>query len=317
MILTEIISKDLNIPQDLLNEALFHCRQSVTHIDISKRNGSYRRVYQPSNKVKVIQYWLINHLFENLEIHECAMAYRKDRSIVLNAEKHRNKKYFLKLDFKSFFPSIKFKDFLPLVVDWNKKEGTPFIENDLLEIIRLSCFYYNDDILPIGFPTSPIISNIVMCGFDKKISSQLSNKEEYGVAIYTRYADDLTFSTDDKGACAKIKKLVTAELRGMHSPNLRLNPSKTKFVSSPGGSAFITGLRICHDCHITIHRKYKDEIRLLLSLYKNGTLRENDINSLKGHLSYVRYVDSSFYTKLQEKYFKTINKLLTEVNNTP
>lgn len=314
MILLETISQNLNIPQSMLNTAILHARESVTHIEIPKRDGSSRLVYQPSNKLKVIQYWLINNIFKDFEIHDCAMAYQKKKSIKLNAKTHQENRYFLKLDFKNFFPSIKFKDFEPYIQKWNNNRKVPFDDSDLLETIRQSCFYYKDDLLPIGFPTSPIISNIVMREFDIKISTLLSNKDDYGISVYTRYADDLTFSTDMKGACKKIKTLVTTSLREMGSPNLRLNPSKTKYVSSSSGSAFITGLRICHDGHITIHRKCKDKIRLLISLYKKGQLPEEEINSLKGHLSYIRDVDSSFYSKMQKKYFVTIGKLLKESN---
>ena len=137
-----------------------------------------------------------------------------------------------------------------------------------MDKIRRACFYYKDDLLPIGYPTSPIISNVVMHEFDTQIMALLSNEDDYGKSVYTRYADDLTFSTDMKGACKEIKTLVTTELRKMESPKLKLNPQKTKYVSSSGGSAFITGLRICHDGHITIHRKYKDKIRLLSLLQK-------------------------------------------------
>lgn len=151
-----------------------------------------------------------------------------------------------------------------------------------------------------------------MYEFDSQMTALLSDKDKYGTTIYTRYADDLTFSTDLKDSCKTIKSLVAKELRSIESPSLKLNPSKTRFVSSSGGTAFITGLRICHDGHITIHRKFKDRIRLLISLYQKGILSEVEKNSLKGHLFHIRNVDSSFYTKLQNRHFISLNNLLNE-----
>jgi hypothetical protein len=55
--------------------------------------------------------------------------------------------------------------------------------------------------------------------------------------------------------------------------------------------------------------EYKDKIRLLISLYKKGVLSNGDISKLRGHLAYVKNVDSVFYTKLQNSNFKSIHEL--------
>lgn len=308
MKLIETISNDINVPQEMLTGALRNARKLVKHLTIPKRNGSPRYVYQPSKKLKIIQYWLINHVFQYLDIHPAATAFLKTSSIKTNVIRHKKGRYFLKLDFKNFFPSIISNDFCPIVKNWAQKTGSTIDCNELLETVRVSCFYL-DDKLPIGYPSSPIISNIVMSEFDTKITSLLTNKEEYGLSKYTRYADDLTFSTNLKGACNKIKESVESIVGSLTSPKLQLNSDKTRFVSSSGGSALITGLRICYDGHITIHRKYKDKIRLLLSLYKKDKLSDIDLRSLKGHLSYIKYADGRFYTKLQNKHLETIDKI--------
>ena len=299
------IANDLNIPKKLQQESLNTSRKLVKHIKIPKRDGGYRLIYQPSKKVKVIQYWLIANIFSKMKIHPAATAFVKRSSIKRNALIHKKGKYFLKLDFKDFFPSISFEDFKPILKDW---VGSKY-RGDYLDVVRLVCFYKNDS-LPIGYPTSPIISNIVMYNFDTIIFSKLSNKEKYGIVNYSRYADDMTFSTNLKGACRKIKSMVEETLKEISSPCLHLNPKKTIFASASGGSALVTGLRICYDGHLTIHRKYKDKIRLLLSLYKKNKLSDEEILSLTGHLSYIKFVDGAFYTKIQNKYFKSIQEII-------
>jgi hypothetical protein len=310
MELIKKISDELNLPQQMLTEALLMSRKYVKHLKIKKRDGTLRTVYQPSKKLKIIQYWLIEHIFKDFKVHPAATAFLKGTSIKTNVDRHKKGRYFLKLDFKDFFPSIHFTDLEPILHNCAKVTNQEIKVDELLQIVRDSCFYVNN-LLPIGYPTSPLISNIVMYEFDSKIITALSDDDKYGKSCYTRYADDLTFSTNVKGACNNIQRLVEEVLNNMTSPKLKPNPTKTRFVTSSGGSAIVTGLRICHDGHMTIHRDYKDKVRLMISLYNKGLLSGNDILSLKGHLSYVRYVDGAFYTKLQKKHFKSINKILT------
>lgn len=145
-------------------------------------------------------------------------------------------------------------------------------------------------------------------------------EEKYGKMLYTRYADDLIFSTDKKGECRIFLKELRRIIKGIKSPKIEINECKTNTYSSSAGSAIVTGLRIANDGHITIHKKQKDHIRLLLSLYKKGILKNDDYDSYKkgivkhdnyfsllGYLAYVRYVDSAFYSKIQHKYFKEID----------
>ncbi len=305
MNIIERISKDLNVPKDVLIEGVHLSRKLVKKIKIPKNDGTYRAVYHPAKKTKLIQYWLINNMFSSMKVHKAATAYIKGSSAKKNAIIHKRSKYFLKLDFKDFFPSIIYDDFKHnLITSFGNLYST-----DDLEIIRLVCFY-KGDILPIGYPSSPIISNVVMYDFDKKIIERISDKEKYGTVYYSRYADDLTFSTNLRGACNRIKNMVERIVREIKSPRLKLNTKKTVFASSSGGSALITGLRVCHDGHLTIHRKYKDKVRLLLSLYEKDRLGKDEIMSLRGHILYIRFVDGAFYTKLQKKYFKSIYEIL-------
>ena len=247
-----------------------------------------------------------------MKVHGSAMAYRDGLSILHNAKFHRNHRFFIKLDLMDFFPSIKFKDLEPIILKWHKIAKPDWDFNyDTKELIRNICFF-KEDRLAIGYPSSPIISNIVMYNFDVRVNNLISDNK-FGKSLYTRYADDLVFSTDKKGACKKILLEVEKLIKSTKSPNIALNHSKTRFSSSTGGSATITGLRICQDGHITINRKQKDHIRLLFSLYAKGELDEKEYPSLLGHLAYVFYVAPQFYSTLSKKYFKEIHELRTKV----
>lgn len=312
MNIKDVISNDLDVTLSLLDDALTFSRIHVKRFTIPKNNGGYRVIYQPSKKLKTIQHWLIHNIFNDLDIHYAATAYQRNTSTLLNAERHKNNKFFLRIDLKDFFPSIKYTDLIPIIKKWHISKKPSWVLNiEAEDIINKSCFYRGNT-LPIGYPSSPIISNIVMYDFDIRIVNILKNKDDFKDVEYTRYADDLIFSTKRKGVCKEVFTAVRDLIEKTKSPNISINPSKTRFTSSLGGTAIVTGLRICSDNHITIHKKQKDHIRLLLSLYKKDSLNNDEFPSLLGHISYISHVDPTFYTKLQKKYFKEI----TELNKT-
>ena len=309
MDIEEQICKDLMISNDFIKNALNNSRKQVKKFYIDKKNGGTRVILQPSSKLKTIQYWLINRVFSSMQTHDASAAYTRNKSILWNANQHRHSKYFLKIDFNNFFPSITWSDLQPLLEKWHE-QNTPEWEfsDNAQSLIRLSCFYSNDR-LPIGYPSSPTISNIVMNQTDEKIAQLLSDEEKYGNAVFTRYADDIVISTNKRNICDKIYSDISELIDSVSSPQLTINRKKTRMGSRASGSAYVTGLRICEG-HITIHKKQKNHIRLLLNLHRKNKLSDKEQLSLLGHLSYVRHVAPAFYTKLQKNYFKEIAMLL-------
>jgi len=300
------ISTDIKIPISLLNEAISNAHKYIKKFRIPKRKGGYRVICQPSAKLKTIQYWVIRNICNYLPVDNSAYAYRDGVSILDNAFFHTSNKYFLKVDLKDFFPSISFDDFIEIVRDWYKKNQPIWeLDRNSENILKKVCFD-EKGFLPIGYPSSPSISNAVMYPVDLAIKEEIK-EEKYGKMLYTRYADDLIFSTNKKGECRNFLKELRRIIKDIKSPKIEINEHKTNICSSTAGSAIVTGLRIASDSHITIHKKQKDHIRLLLSLYKKGILKNDDYSSLLGYLAYVRYVDSAFYSKIQHKFFKEID----------
>lgn len=302
------ISADLQLPVGFVEDAIENSRKLVRVFSIQKRDGTQRKIYHPSKKLKTIQYWLINSIFNEMPVHEAAMAYREGISILDNAQAHRINRFFLKMDLKDFFPSITFSDLLPHIQKWHKSNAPSWLlDREAEDLIRKACFYLDDQLM-IGYPSSPVISNVVMNDFDQAVVGLISSGG-FGTVVYTRYADDLIFSTCKAGATkaliTEVEKLVAKNL----SPRIQVNHQKTMLGSSKGGSASVTGLKICANGHITLHRKQKDHIRLLLSLYKKGTLDPEEKESLIGHISFCKYYVPDFYTKLADKYFDVIANL--------
>ena len=158
------------------------------------------------------------------------------RSNVTNAIKHIGFDYTASFDLKNFFDTI--------TIDSVKK----YINDD--NILK-SCFVNGR--LPQGFSTSPIISNIAMIDFDEEI---LINIHKLTTDIvYTRYADDLTFSFNDKNFFGLIRNIVSEVT---HKYGLIVNKKKTKFFNSGSGNRTVTGISVGkEEIHVPRHIKRK------------------------------------------------------------
>ncbi|PWC21126.1 RNA-directed DNA polymerase [Brenneria roseae subsp. roseae] len=309
MMLYDLIENDLKMKKGFVFDIL-SSPEEPRRWTIPKRNGGIRVIYHPSAKRKVLQYWLLQRVFCLIPLNDAAFAFIKNRSIKDNALRHSKSKnkYFVKADIKDFFPSINFEDFSYTFNKYRADINFPKeYDNDLLKTIKEACFIGPKKTLPIGFPTSPFIANFIARELDEIIQSELNNINDAN-PIYTRYADDLVISSCKKGIHSALISIIRKSVDKCNA-TFHLNEQKLKICSSSGGSAIITGLRICHDSHLTIHKKMKDKIRLYLSHLNKKGLDENEINILSGYLAYVKNADANFYTKISRKYFKEIKKI--------
>jgi RNA-directed DNA polymerase len=310
--LIDLISGDLQVPVDFLDDTISQAHNKIIKIKIKKRNGEYRIAWQPSTELKLIQTWLNFRLFSLLPVSDIAMAFVKDRSILDNAKAHCKSKYSIRIDMSSFFQSIVSADLVNVLHDQKNTIPPVFMLQESIDIIRTTCFDSNGR-LPIGYPTSPSIANCVMYRLDLDLIQDISfDVARFGSAIVTRYADDFVFSTDKKGACAEFFKYLSVKLDKITSPRLKINNKKTRFMSKGGGSTLITGLRVGADGGISIHADHRDHIRLLLKHFRSGKLKTEDKEKLRGHLAFIKHADPSLYTKLAYKFYNEIEKLCTE-----
>ncbi|PRE80881.1 retron St85 family RNA-directed DNA polymerase [Burkholderia gladioli] len=306
-----LAATECHVPEDWVANVVRQGPRRAKILRIKKKNSDkFRSIARPSAELEMLQRWLLLKFFNQLELHDSAMAFRDGHSILTNAVRHKGSAYFIRIDFKDFFSSIKLQDFI-MAMSQTKFFGFHLTEySDYMEFIGKICFDSRGR-LPIGYVTSPIISNAVMYRFDVALSNAISARtKEFGVSVLTRYADDIVFSTDLKGGCAAFLKFFQEFVSAWASPSLVINTEKTIFSSKAGGSAMVTGLRICNDNHITVTREYKDKIRLMLSLYQKSKLNEDELPALRGHLSYVKHVSPAFFSAICSKYLTAIEKLI-------
>lgn len=259
---------------------------------IPKRTGGRRTIHHPSRELKLLQSWIAENVFKHFPIHPSAYAYVVGRGIAENASVHRRKNYLLKVDFVEFFPSITARD-VQAVLDLRAANlPMALTPEDRSFILSVVC---RDGRLTIGAPSSPILSNAVMCEFDRQWTAWNDS------VLYTRYADDLFFSTDTPNLLSALLADLRLDVAMRSSPRLRINEDKTVFTSRKRRRV-VTGLVLTSTGEVSLGRKQKRFIRSLLHRYVLRALDDEQIDYLRGFIAYARSVDPEFVRALERKF---------------
>lgn len=273
---------------------------SYRYYKIPKKSGGTRDIYHPSAELKVLQLWVVDNILDFLPVHDCVYSYKKNVNVAMHAERHRKANFLVRLDIRNYFPSITYFDVRRLILSNAECIPLELLGNDVDVLCRLVC---RADVkskalaLTIGAPSSPAISNAVLYCFDVDISEYC---EALGVT-YTRYADDLYFSTNEHGVLEAVARYVREKLVGMPWPKLKLNEDKTVFTSRKRRKV-VTGITLTSDKKLSIGRGVKRQIRTQVFLYINNQLPPEEISRLRGRLSYYRSVEPEFLESLINKF---------------
>lgn len=260
---------------------------------IKKRDGSDRQIYQPSRELKAIQRVLHDDLLSRLPIHPSAYAYREKINLKDHINAHRNSNFIARFDFKNFFPSIDKIDIEKFINDNCIKIDKEWTSEDTKLFVNLVCF---KGALIIGAVTSPIISNSICYQLDKKISQICSESE----VIYTRYADDIYFSTNEPNTLLDLTPKLIKVLRNIEYPrNLWLNKKKTIHTSKKRLRK-ITGLVLTPEGKVSIGRAKKRELRT--QIYQWDTFSPKQKLSIKGTLAYISSIEPDLINRLCKKF---------------
>lgn len=200
-----------------------------------------RKILAPSKKLKERQRWILKNILYINKEQEYVHGFVKGKSIVTNAQCHVGKKEILCLDISHFFPTIK----LDSVV--NVFQNIGYSSEVALKLGKL-CTY--EDILPQGAPTSPTLANTVFVPVDEELFRySLNNK-----LIYTRYADDLTFSTDD----LHIENHISNISAIVEKHGYKINENKTH-VMKDNYRKIVTGLLVNE--RVKVPKKFKNRLK--------------------------------------------------------
>lgn len=305
--LREAASGQLQLPLTFLDRLAQTASFRYKVYSIPKRTGGYRTIHHPARALKAVQRWLSSTVLCALPVHPAAMAYRPGISIRDNARFHQGARFVLRLDFQGFFPSLGKSDVELLLADnsdltkeWGSQDY-PWFTQIVTRLGRLT----------IGAPSSPALSNALCYPLDERLAAL---SQELGVR-YTRYADDLTFSTNTANVLRQVPGRVSQILRGMEYPaELSLNPKKTRHTSKRGRQV-VTGLILTPAGGLSSGRPTKRRIRAMV--HRLESLSEADRVWVAGMLSHLANVEPTFLNALAMKYGADRIRLASRPKNDP
>ncbi|MFZ5842330.1 MAG: retron St85 family RNA-directed DNA polymerase [Pseudomonadota bacterium] len=287
--LATFLQVEVDFLETLCRSASWQYRQYA----IGKRDGGSRVIEQPSRCLKAVQRALHQLVIQHLPVHDAAYAYVKGRGIVTHAQQHAGQHYLLRLDIRKFFHSISSTDIRRYLAAQSAHLPAWWNIEDAALFARIVCRHGR---LPMGAITSPALSNAMMHGIDAALAALAAARK----LRYTRYADDLYFSTDTPQVLYDIPHDVARLLRKAHTPqHLYLNFDKTLHLSRKRGR-HITGLVVSDHNRVGLGRQRKREIRAKVHQWPHANMVERQ--HLQGLLAFAHDVEPDYLQALQRKY---------------
>lgn len=170
----------LDLPESQLREI----EPRYHRFTIPKRSGGTRTILAPDPRLKALQRRILYRLLARLRAHPAACGFEVGCSIVDNALPHVARKVVIRLDIRDFFGSTTARrvERYFRAIGWQKEPAA---------LLTRLCTH--EGALPQGAPTSPRLANLI----NYKLDARLDGMAAAMGASYTRYADDLTFSSDE------------------------------------------------------------------------------------------------------------------------
>ena len=261
--------------------------------ELPKKTGGSRIIAQPSAELKAVQSWILRHILDKLVVSPACKGFEQNTSILDNAKPHVGALALMCLDLEDFFPSIKINQVWSVfhVLGYNKR---------IAAVLASLCTYKGS--LPQGSPASPKLSNLVSLRLDARLLGYVGIR---GI-IYTRYADDLSFSSLSYPQLAKAYSFIR---RIIESEGFSLNNNKTRF-SGAARQHKITGL-IVNDKQAGIGRVWLRKIRSEINYicrHSKTNVPDGSVERIIGLLSFVRSVDEIRYSVLVQYIAKLKSK---------
>ena len=241
----KLLDKNLPVIFDWMHVAqILQLRQiqlKCYHVFVIRGKNKEREITAPSKELKRRQQWILSEILEKNAVSDCCHAFVKGRSIVTNAMMHIGKQNILNLDIKNFFPSIS----QDRVIKVFEEMGYGISASGVLADI---CCY--EGRLPQGAPTSPYLANLVL----SKMDDDLVRFSKQKGLIYTRYADDMSFSSD-----LDIRPYVTEIKQIVMKHSFTVNEEKTKYYQEPYRK-IVTGL-VVKENKICVPKSFKRKLK--------------------------------------------------------
>lgn len=318
----EDLSKAINTKIGNLRFLAFYRKVSQIHhyvrFLLPKKSGGTRVISAPMPRLKKVQYWILENILNKVRISKEAHGFCAKKSILTNAQPHVGKDIVINLDLKDFFPTITYVRTKGVFKKLGYSEQVSTIlalictepEGDWVEIDNKKYFVNNGKrFLPQGAPTSPAITNIICRKLDRRLAG-LASKYNF---VYTRYADDFTFSAS-KDAAENLTKILWGVRQIIKGEGFNLHPDKTRIMRK-GVRQEVTGIVVNEKLNIN-GRELKKFRALLFQIEKDGIVGKkwdgstNILAAIKGYAGFVNMVNSKKGAPLVRK----VNEILKKHN---
>jgi RNA-directed DNA polymerase len=249
-------------------------REQYRLFEIQKKSGAPRQIAAPITPLRIIQRKLNQVLQSVYRPGAAVFGFVQEKGIKGNAERHIDRNYVLNIDIQDFFPSINFGRVYGLFLA-KPYQRTRAVATVLAQICTLN------NALPQGAPTSPIISNMICARLDSRLMRLARDNR----CFYTRYADDLTFSTTMPSFPHDLARVVKdisgthvqvgAQLEQVINENgFTINYEKVR-LQTRGQRQAVTGVTVNEKSNLP--RAYIREIRAMLHAWEEyGEARAED-----------------------------------------
>lgn len=253
--------------------------------ELPKRSGGCRIITVPPQWLKRLQRAILDKLLEPLGCHPSAHGFVRGRSILSNASNHVGKPVVVGCDIQKAFPSTSWR----LVRHALTRDLGAVLSKESIGLLIEICCHGGG--LPIGAPSSPALLNRVLLVADEILATEAAGK---GVS-YSRYADDLCFSGDERAL-----QMLPVARRVLGSAGLSLDPRKTN-IFRKGRRQVVTGLVVNEQ--VSTSRRMRKKLRAAVhrkELGREATWHDKpmDSHSLMGRLAFVKMVNPDHAGKL-------------------
>lgn len=287
----EDLSQNLRLSAKLIHWLTSDSKERYQTFNIPKSDGTSREISAPVHSLKIVQRWILVNILYKIKTSPYSYGFSKDGKgspLVRCAERHKGNLYILKMDVKGFYPSIKREKI------YHQFTNIGYNAN-IANLLTNLCVY--EDKLPQGAVCSPYLANLVCRNLDFRIAGYCNRRD----IIYTRYADDLTFSCDNrdalKGIYGTIRKILKDE-------GFQLNERKSLFLS-PKCRKRILGITV-NDGIIKAPKELKRTVRSMIHT-SIATKDFSGNDKIRGYVAYINSIEPNYTDKVKE-YIKSLTE---------
>ncbi|MGE4001520.1 MAG: reverse transcriptase family protein [Planctomycetaceae bacterium] len=279
---------------------------------LPKKSGGHRLIEAPKATLKEVQRMLLRRILAKIPTHPAAHGFVTGRSILTNAEPHVGQRVLLKFDLQNFYPSVRYSRVVAIfrsvgysreVALWLARLTTSAIPASLSfpKGNPGALWTYYPRHLPQGAPTSPALANLSAFSLDVRLAGMA---RAYGV-VYSRYADDLTFSGAGRFGAA-LREFIPLVTQIAKDERFLIHRSKRKVLRCSQRQS-VTGVVV--NTKLNVARDEYDRLKaLLFNCVRYGPASQNQDEHpdfaahLGGRIGHVQHLNPRRGAKLKELY---------------